>query len=88
MKLATLFLMTNPTDTTHATIHPMPTPCDICPKARTLFGADSLGHVYSACADHEKYLPGWIADADHESACDSVASARYEERAYGHDDDY
>lgn len=37
--------------------------------------------------EHAQYMEGWIRDANHEMECDSRASARYEEAAYGRDDE-
>jgi len=62
-----------------------PVACDICPAIlattikRTRYG------VFAACAEHEKNLAGWIADARHEAICDAKAAASFEDRAYGRD---
>lgn len=68
----------------------LPTTCSGCFGTRTqnqptVFAGDCLGNVHAACSTHERYLAGWIADVDHEVRCDSIASARFEDAAYGED---
>lgn len=46
----------------------------------------SCDHVEDeSLATVKRYIDGWVADANHEAACESMEAARFEERAYGYD---
>ena len=52
--------------------------CGICPQPSVIEKEDCLGHVHRACAEHRRYMDGWLRDVEHEVRSENAAAARYE----------
>lgn len=61
-------------------------PCDAC-EAPAIKVRNTQYGDFAACAEHERYLAGWIRSARYEAHCEAKAAARFEDAAYGRDYD-
>lgn len=52
--------------------------CSICPKPTKRSEEDVHGRIHRACAEHERYLDGWIRDVEAEQASECAAARRFE----------
>lgn len=61
--------------------------CDApsCTNVTSFSRRDCLGRTHFACADHSKYLEGWVRDVNAECSSENRAAGDYERRSHGDD---